>query len=67
MSDQIKVGDLVRIFDNGKIVTHHTPRWAYGEIGRVVRLNERTVTISLLGWYGGERVRADWQDVAKIG
>lgn len=58
-----KVGDRVKIIDNGKIVTHNTPRWAYGEIGRVVRLNDRTVTVELLTYYPGEKIRVDYDDV----
>ena len=58
-----KVGDKVKIVDNGKIVTHNTPRWAYGETGLVVRLNDRTATIELLSYYPGERIRADYADI----
>ena len=61
----IQAGNLVKIRDNGKIVTHHTPRWSYGEMGHVVRLNDQTITISLLGRYEGEKVRADYADVEK--
>ena len=58
-----KVGDLVKIVDNGGIVTHFTPRWSYGEIGRVVRLNDKTVTVVLLTYYPGEKIRVDYEDV----
>ena len=61
-----KVGDIVKVRDNGRIVTHNTPRWAYGELGKVVRLNDFTVTISLLGCYDGEKIRADYADVMII-
>ncbi len=65
-SRTIRNGGLVKIRDNGKIVTHHTPRWSYGEMGHVVRLNDQTITISLLGRYEGEKVRADYADVEKV-
>ena len=58
-----KVGDKVKIVDNGKIFTHFTPRWSYGEIGRVVRLNDKTVTVELLTYYPGEKIRADYDDI----
>lgn len=58
-----KVGDKVKIIDNGKTVTHNTPRWSYGEIGMVIRLNDRTVTVELITYYPGERIRVDYDDI----
>ena len=57
------VGDLIKIRDNGKFFTHNTPRWSYGEIGRVIRLNDRTVTVELLTYYPGEKIRVDYDDI----
>lgn len=59
-------GDLVKIRDNGRIVTHITPRWAYECVGEVVRLNDRSVTIKLLHYSPGENVRADYADVLPL-
>ena len=65
MSDWVmpKVGDIIEIYDNGRIFTHNTPRWAYGTAGRVVRLNDKTATIDLLTFSPGERIRADYADI----
>jgi hypothetical protein len=59
-------GDIVEITDNGRIVTHVTPRWAYGCSGEVIRLNDRSVTIKLLHYSPGEIVRADYADVRPL-
>lgn len=56
-------GDLVTIRDNGRIVTHTTPRWTYGCSGEIIRLNDRSVTIKLMSYAPGEIVRADYADV----
>ena len=58
-----KVGELVDVFDNGRIVTHNTPRWAYGTTGRVLRLNDKTATIELVTYCPGERIRVDYADI----
>ena len=59
----LQPGDVVEIRDNGRIVTHITPRWTYGCSGEVVRLNDRSVTIRLLHYSPGEIIRADYADV----
>ena len=43
---------------------HHTPRWSYGECGRVIRLNDATMTVFLIGRYEGEKIRVDYADVS---
>lgn len=56
-----RVGTLVRIRDNQRIVTHITPRWAYGLIGEIVRVNNLSLTVRLVGG-SGEQIRVDYVD-----
>lgn len=58
----IRIGDRVRIRDNGWITTHITPRWSYFHHGTVVRLNDLSVTVELDD-YDHERIRVDYDDV----
>lgn len=57
-----RIGTMVLIRDNGRIVTHHTPRWSYGCTAEIVRVNRVTLTVQLLDYYPGERIRIDLWD-----
>lgn len=56
-----RVGALVRVVDNQRIVTHITPRWAYGQIGEIVRVNRLSLTVRLISG-ASERIRVDFID-----
>lgn len=60
-----RVGALVRVQDNQRIVTHITPRWAYGQIAEIVRVNKLSLTVKLPG-FTGERFRIDFVDAVLL-
>ena len=57
-----KIGDYVEIVDNGRFVSAYTPRWSYRYRGKIVRLNDRTITVELDD-FDHMRIRVDWDDV----
>lgn len=57
-----KVGDRVKIVDNGRWVSHITPRWSYHYRGEVIRLNDMSVTIRLDD-FDGMKIRVNYEDV----
>ena len=57
-----KIGERVKIFDNGWRTTHITPRWSYRYKGEVIRLNDLSVTIRLDD-FEGMKIRVDYDDV----
>lgn len=63
---KLEAGAIVKIVDNGRIVTHITPRWTYGYCGTVVRLNDLSVSVKLAGPYEGETVRVNYPDLIVI-
>lgn len=61
-----RIGDRVKIIDNKRFVTHITPRWAYYHFGKIVRLNDLSVTVELDD-YDHEHIRVDYDDVLVVG
>jgi len=65
MNSEVRIGDRVKVKDNGAFVTHITPRWAYSYYGTVIRLNPQSVTVRLDD-FDGMKIRVDYIDLTII-